>query len=289
MVFPENAERVEVSKDFSTFSCFMPAETKTVVITNSVDDFMFQNCLGTNAQTGAKKCPYYTDRKEVKKYLQQQGVVPTDVRIDNYLIGSNLCSATYSEVMTCKAGKKFHATEEITIQIPRTIWMTSSKWSPKTRFRIYDYKPANGEFYIKPFRLSNMFEDGSICFGKQNKTPASLREAYIIYYNSIYNKMHAAVEDNTPLADKLRNYDPEQIPGEWEKYDPDEQLCEYATTSKIDGVLIDKENNLYWIRSTLSNNWILISPTDNNIHIKSGQLSTSSKIERLGPIDWFTV
>lgn len=87
------------------------------------------------------------------------------------------------EYPTCIKQYKDTDLEVLTIDIPPIMWTVNSS----NEFRLYTIKTVGGVLYKTPYTLANVYTDGHICWGRQNKAPGSLLEASIKFWSLPFN------------------------------------------------------------------------------------------------------
>jgi len=130
-----------------------------------------------------------------------------------------------------------HYLEYIKVKVPNTLWTYDE--SRKTWYQ-YCVRNIKGTIYKIPYRLGNVFDNASICWGSQNKIPKDLSEAinsfWALPFNSdLIDRHHRKYEGD--LVTKLTTYD---INGAFSDH-------EVITSSNSSGNI---NNSLIWSKCT---------------------------------------
>jgi len=268
-VFPTQASVRFVIPESSQFGCVIPSFTHTFNIQSSTEEFFNNHC---------KTCPINTSFDEVRKQLQNNGIVPTSGRMYKYAADEGLCLGQPTSIYVCPEGHPYLEIEPVTVVVPETLWMYSSLVKGAEKWRIYDIQMVQDDCgdaaLIKPFRMCNMYESGAICFGKANKVPKTLREAYNTYFNSTFNAQHQPKNlAQVTLSEALKSYNPEETPGEWTDFSFADVVTSY---NEYDAASLDPETgDVSWINK-YQEHWLLFN--DKEVGMKTGAIDSKSSV-----------
>lgn len=278
IVFPKDATLKFVDPVSGRAGCVMPAIKQTISIENQTEDFFNKHC--TN-------CPIYRTATEIRDGLTTQGQIPTAPKITKYASANGFCLARPEQMYDCPKGNVFTDTTTFEIEVQPTLWVYDSKPKGKHKYFVYDITEQNGVMFIKPFRLSNMYESGAICFSKLGSAPLSLREAYSVYWSSPKNNEHCPEKN---YMHHLQNYEEYRDSGEWIKFEADG----YTTYAPFDAVSYDLNeedgslNKMFWVRE-LENRRTVYFDEHHNVYLKNGGVSSTAKLDLLAHSSVFTI
>lgn len=270
-------------------ACVMPAHKRVIRHSQRSSDWLYDAC---------RICPQYQDRDALITRLRREHPDWDITKLyDQAKMILNLpssCGGAYKYIgETCPAGLAILDTKETKVDVPTTLWVKD-----RSDFEVYAVREYETSLVCKPFQLANIYPSGLICWGR-NKKPATLRDAYEIYWQSVFNQ-DMTVDYQHSLSHTLQKYHPE-MPGtsDWRNlfgsvFGQDYEARESGYLSAL--VITDAANlNLIprkyrsetravgWARySTLEQQYYL---NFNGFLARKKTMSLRSKMTPIGPVD----
>lgn len=238
VLFPSHSKEYFVNPDLSgdkeDVMCLVDSQDTTIAVDQTFKEFQQQNCKNG--------CPYYfnltnearlmKDRNEAKTLSEAKDILKQKTAPDDR------CEGTEEEARhACQYTDNFDDTLEFDYQILPSIMSYNPKVAKTKSHKLFLYKKEENEVMVKPYRLGNVKEDASICWGKNNK-PKTLRSAWNIFWNSNFNKRHTQ-DLTTDYVSFLKEFDESSIERNWTALDLSEYL--HQSGKKYDGVMYSND------------------------------------------------
>lgn len=170
--------------------------------------------------------------------------------------------------------------ETIEINTPTLIWVAESGVN---RYRLYAIKKVGGVLYKTPYTIANVYGDGHICWGKDNKNPKNLLEANRSFWTLPFNSdlmfnTHATRSDgdlNVKLTSFKIKDDDLYVLDRWQECDDILGSSCLTAPHQVDGASI-------WFDPETLN----LLPDDKKYKVR--RVLTNGEVLEVGAVAWIT-
>lgn len=297
VLFPSSSHEYYVKPDLlgdqEDVMCLVGKQETTINVEQTLKEFQQRNCK--------KDCPFYFNITDEARRMKAEGEVKTlsEAKVKLKQEGNPVgrCQGTEEEARhSCQYTDNFSETMTLDYTILPSIISYNPKAEKTKSHKLYLYQKEENEVLVKPYRLGNVKEDASICWGKNNK-PKTLRSAWNIFWNSNFNKRHTQ-DLTTDYLDFLKNFQESSIERNWTELDLEGYI--HQTGKQYDGVMysndpkiVEKIPEEYRFSEDMVVGWfykanicVWVLDFKGFICVRDGKMSTAaSKILPLGTVD----